>query len=268
MTLITLSSDFEKQSYGCGAMEGVIRQVNPDARVIHHMHGIEEFGVIRAAYAMETLIVMPVGFHVCVVDPGVGTKRRGIGIEVGRGDILIGPDNGLFIPACRLLGGIKRVHELSNPKYHRQPVSPIFHGRDIFAMAAAHLSAGVPLEDFGPKIPGAKLQPAPYEDATVEGGRIKATVIEINRFGTVTFNILQGDWEKFVPLGALVTLKEGNRSIRTTHVRTFGEVPVGKPCIMKDDFTRVEAAVNQGSLIKKFPVKIGERVVITNSRDF
>ena len=263
MPLITLSSDFEKQSYGCGAMEGLIYELCPAARVIHHHHGIAGFDLLQAARSMETLVTMPIGIHVCVVDPGVGTKRRCIGIRVKRGDLLIGPDNGLFRPAARLLGGIAEVRELANPKYQRRPVSPIFHGRDIFAAAAGHLASGVPLADFGPSLPEKDLNPAPYEDAVIEGNKIHATVIHLNRFGTLFFNILKETWDRFgVPLGGKVTLSKGGKRLTLTHTRTFGDVPVGKPCIMKDDYTRVEAAINQGSLLKRFPVKIGDRVTL------
>lgn len=274
-SLITLSSDFEKQSYGCGAMEGVIYQINPGARVVHHTHGIQGFNLFQAAYTMETLTTMPVGIHVCVVDPGVGTRRRAIAIQVGRGDTLIGPDNGVLSSAARLLGGIQIVHELTNPKYQRQPVSPIFHGRDIFATAAGHLSTGVPLQEFGPRVQPADLAPAPYGDAVVVGNKIEAVAIEINRFGTATFNILQKEWDRFgVPFGDQVILRRGDSGsrpgrgraggspLRLTHTKTFGEVEIGKPCILKDDFTRVEAAINQGSLVKEFPVKIGDQITI------
>ncbi len=257
MPLITLSSDFEKQSYGCGAMEGLIYELCPAARVIHHHHGIAGFDLLQAA------LTMPIGIHVCVVDPGVGTARRAIGMKVRGGDLLIGPDNGLFRPAARLLGGIETVHELTNPRYQRRPVSPIFHGRDIFAAAAGHLANGVPLADFGPPLSEQALSPGPYEDAVIEGNKIRATVIHINRFGTLFFNILQQTWEKFgVPLGGKTTLQKGSNKITVTHTRTFGEVPPLRGCIMKDDFTRVEAAVNRGSLVKKFPVKIGDEVTL------
>lgn len=261
--LITLSSDFEKQSYGCGAMEAVISLINPNARVVHWMHGIEAFNLLQGARSLETVITVPLGIHVCVVDPGVGTKRRGIVIETRRGDFLIGPDNGLLRPAARVLGGIVAVHELTNPKLQRQPVSPIFHGRDVFAVAAGYLSAGIPPQDFGHALREEGLVAAPYEDAVIQGGKIKAQVIHINKFGTPFFNLLQSTWDQWAPpLGKSVTLRKTSRKIELTHVQTFGEVPAGRACILKDDFTRIEAAVNQGSLIKRFPLKIGDLVLM------
>lgn len=116
------------------------------------MHGINAFDVVSAARTMETVFFMPVGIHVCVVDPGVGTQRKGLIIKVKRGDFFVGPDNGCLMSAARGLGGVEKVVQITNAKYMRQPVSPIFHGRDVFAPVVAHLSLGVEMEKFGLKI--------------------------------------------------------------------------------------------------------------------
>ena len=107
--IITLTSDFGVQSQGVGIMEGVALEINPDAKVIHLMHGLPDFNLSYAARTMETLNYMPIGYHVCVVDPGVGTERKPIIIETGRGDYLIGPDNGVLMSATRFLKGIKKL---------------------------------------------------------------------------------------------------------------------------------------------------------------
>ena len=141
--IITLTSDFGAQSQGVGIMEGVALEINPDAHVIHLMHGLPGFDISYAARTIETINYLPIGYHVCVVDPGVGTKRKPIIIQTGRGDFLVGPDNGVLLPGTRFLGGIRKIVEITNEKYMRKPVSPIFHGRDIFTPAAAYLSKGV-----------------------------------------------------------------------------------------------------------------------------
>ena len=117
--LITLTSDFGVQSQGVGIMEAVALEINPEARVIHLMHGLPVFDLFYAARTMETINYIPVGYHVCVVDPGVGTKRKPIVIETGRGDFLIGPDNGVLLPATRFLVGIRKVAEITNKRYMR-----------------------------------------------------------------------------------------------------------------------------------------------------
>ncbi len=261
--LITLTSDFGVQSQGVGIMEAVAIELNPNAKVIHLMHGLPDFNLFYAARVIETLNYVPVGFHVCVVDPGVGTKRKPIIIKVGRGDYLIGPDNGVLIPATRFLGGIKRVVEITNEKYMRKPVSPIFHGRDIFTPAAAYLSKGVKMEEFGKELEPETLTKAPYEEAEVRGNEMHAKIISINKFGSLHLNITHGAWDEFdVKPRDSVTLYFKNESLETPFVTTFGDVEKGEDLIMKDDYGRIEVALNQDSFAKKYGVNIGDDFVV------
>ena len=260
---ITLTSDFGVQSQGVGIMKAVALEINPDAHVIHLMHGLPDFNLFYAARTMETTSYLPVGYHVCVVDPGVGTKRKPIIIKTGRGDYLIGPDNGVLLPATRFLRGIKKVVEITNKKYMRYPVSPIFHGRDIFTPAAAHLSRGVKIEEFGKELNPKELAKAPYEEAEIKGDEIGAKIISINKFGSLHLNITHAEWDKLkVRLRENIILKFKNQLIKMPHAMTFGDVEKGKPLIMKDDYGRIEVALNQGSFTKKYPIKIGDKVVI------
>ena len=262
--LITLTSDFGVQSQGVGIMEAVAAEINPDARTIHLMHGLPDFNIFYAARTMETLSYVPVGFHICVVDPGVGTKRKPIIIQTGRGDYLIGPDNGVLIPATRFLGGIKMAVEITNKKYMRQPLSPIFHGRDIFTPAAACLSKGVKIEEFGKELNVKDLAKAPYEEAIIKNNEIKAKIISINKFGSLHLNIMQSVWDKFdVRLGDNINIiLKNKRIIKIPFMTTFGDVGKGNPLIMKDDYGRMEIALNQDSFKKKYKVKIGDDIII------
>ena len=260
---ITLTSDFGVQSQGIGIMEAVALEINPEAHVIHLMHGLPDFNLFYAARTMETVNYVPIGYHVCVIDPGVGTKRKPIIIKVGRGDYLIGPDNGVLIPATRFLGGIEKVVEITNKKYMRKPVSPVFHGRDIFTPAAAYLSKGVKIEEFGQKLNPKYLTKAPYEEAEMKGNVIHAKVISINKFGSLHLNIMQSVWDDFnVRIGDVINLKFNKKSVDVSFFTTFGDVEKGKPLIFKDDYGRIEIAINQCSFINKYPVKIGDDIVI------
>lgn len=260
---ITLTSDFGVQSQGIGIMEGVALEINPDAHVIHLMHGLPDFNLHYAARTIETIKYLPIGFHVCVVDPGVGTKRRAIIIETKRGDFLIGPDNGVLLPATRFLEGIKKIVEITNEKYMRQPVSPVFHGRDIFTPAAAWLSKGIKIEEFGNELKIGDLVKASYEEAIIKENEIHAEVISINKFGSFHLNITHEAWDKFnLKLKEKINLIFNNNSINVPYVTTFGDVEKGKPLIMKDDYGRVEVALNQDSFSKKYPVKIGDKILI------
>jgi len=262
--LITLTSDFGVQTQGVGAMEAVAYSICPNANVIHLMHGLPEFDTISGARTMETVRYIPVGAHVCVCDPGVGTKRKAVAIQVERGDYLVGPDNGVLIPAARVLGGIQAVCELSNPEYMRQPVSPIFHGRDIFTPAAAYLANGVELANFGALLEPSSLKPAAYEEARVEHGIIRATVIQLNRFGSFHLNVLHEQWDALnITLSKKVVIElPGAKKIELVVGETFGDVSPGENLILKDDYGRIEVAKNLGSFVKENPLSIGDEVLI------
>ena len=261
--LITLTSDFGVQSQGVGIMECVVFEINPDAKVIHLMHGLPDFNLSYAARTLETINYLPVGFHVCVVDPGVGTKRKPLIIQTKRGDFLVGPDNGILIPGARFLGGIKKAVEITNKRYIRNPVSPVFHGRDIFAPAAAYLSKGIKIEKFGKSLNPSGLAKAPYEEATAKNRIIEAQVISINKFGSLHLNITHKEWDKFdINLNQGVNLSFKNKSLKMPFAVTFGDVKKRSPLIIKDDYGRVEIALNQDSFARKYKVKIGDKIII------
>lgn len=262
--LISLTTDFGVQTQSVGLLEGTAFAIAPQAKVIHLMHGLPAYDTLAAARTLETARYLPVGNHVCVCDPGVGTDRRAIICEVGRGDHLIGPDNGVLIPASRILGGIRRAHEITNPEYMRLPVSPIFHGRDIFVPAAAHLANGVPISQFGPSITLETLVPPPYDEATVNAGVVAATVIQINRFGSLHLNILHEQWDRLgLSDGDTVTLRLPDGVDVVLPVgRTFADVAEGECLILRDDYGRVEVAKNLAAFVEQYPVRIGQQVEI------
>lgn len=261
--IITLTSDFGVQSQGVGIMEAVALDINPEANVIHLMHGLPDFNLSYAARTMETVNYMPVGFHICVVDPGVGTKRKCIIIQSGRGDYLIGPDNGVLVPATRFLGGIKKAVEITNQKYMRQPISPVFHGRDIFTPAAAFLSLGAKIEEFGPEIKTDELAEGPYEEAVLENEQIHAKIISINKFGSLHLNITHDEWDKLslAPKEFVMSYFK-DEVLELPFAETFGEVEKGEALVIKDDYGRIEVSLNQDSFAKTYGVSIGDDFII------
>lgn len=264
---ISISTDFGLGNKGLGVMRATILMICPDAQIIDLANDITEFDTMEGAKLFEAVAYLPVGHHICVVDPGVGTKRRGIVIETARGDFLIGPDNGVLIPATRFLGGIKRVHELTNEQYMRLPVSAIFHGRDVFAPAAAHLACGVPLQEFGPEVPIKELAPAVYEEALFADGRIEARAILRNRFGSIFLNVRHAEMHTLATVGDSLTLTLKDRTITLPYLRTFGDVPQGEAVIIDDDFGRVETAINQGSFGKVYEVAQGDRIIVKKAQE-
>src|SRR5689334_17823165 len=139
---------------------------------------------------------MPVGVHLAVVDPGVGSSRRPLALRSGDGRLFVGPDNGLLVPAAERQGGIDVVHELANPDYALDTVSRTFHGRDLFAPAAAHLASGVPLDELGPPLAADALARLDVPVAEVGESRIRTTVLYIDRFGNVQLNLTRGHLEQ------------------------------------------------------------------------
>ncbi len=262
--IITFTSDFGWMSQGVGMMKGVALGINPDANVVDITHEVKPFDIMHGARTMECLETMPIGYHVCVVDPGVGTRRRAIIIQTGRGDYMVGPDNGVLVPAAeRFLGGIKKVVEASNEKYMRKPVSDIFHGRDVFTPAAAWLSKGVPIEKFGKEIDPSDLVRSPYEEAKVSEGKIEGKIIHINHFGSLFVNVKAGSFnESGIKQGDEVVLKFGMKEIKTRLLRTFGEVQKGEPVLIPDDYGRMEIAINMGNFSKEYSVNEGDEIVI------
>ena len=261
--IISLTSDFGVQSQGIGNMEGVILSIAPNAHVIHLMHGLPDFDIRAGARTMETLYYLPVGFHVCVVDPGVGSSRKAIIIQVKRGDFLIGPDNGVLIPATNFLGGFTKAVQITNPKLMIQPVSPIFHGRHIFAPAAAHLANGISIDEFGVEIPVNELTKAPYQEAAIKNNVIEAEIININKFGSLHLNILHKIWDEFNgKLGEKMVLEFGAQKITAPYVETFSQVDKYQPLILKDDYGRIEVAINLGNFAEEYKVKTGDNCVI------
>ncbi len=259
---ISISTDFGPGNKGIGVMRAVMLGICPHATIIDLANDITGFDIKQGAKLLEATAYLPIGCHLCVVDPGVGTRRRAIIIQTGRGDFLVGPDNGVLIPATRFLGGIANVYEITNATLMRTPVSPIFHGRDIFAPAAAHLTAGTPIEQFGPSIPPSDLAPAAYEEAVYENGSIDAEVILINAFGSVFLNIMQTEMHKLCSVGDIVNVHCGEKTMPVPYQRTFGDVQEGEDVMMDDDFGRVEMAANRGSFAKKYNVKTGDPVTL------
>ncbi len=260
---ISLSSDFGVGTQGIGIMKAVIFQMCPDVKMIDLWHGIPDFEIMEGAWTMESVEQLPVGCHICVVDPGVGTDRMSIIIKTKRGDYLIGPDNGLLIPATRRLGGIEKVVEITNEKYMRTPVCPVFHGRDVFAPAAAWLSKGIRIEAFGPEIDPQKLVKGPYEEAEISEGIAAGEAIHINSFGSVSVNAVYKEFEKSgIKYQDDIVIETGVNRINTKLLRTFGEVIKGEVIVFPDDYGRIEIAINQGRFADKFGVKLKDKITL------
>ncbi len=209
--IITLTTDFGYRDPFVGIMKGVVSAINPAAAVIDVTHGVAPQDVTGGALALAAAVdFFPEGtIHVAVVDPGVGGNRRPVLLETDRA-CYVGPDNGLMSLAAGRQR-LTRVIHLSNPEYHLRPTSTTFHGRDIFAPAAAHVSGGVPPEQLGETVEAfEKLHiPAPQRQGD---NRVEGQVIYVDGFGNLTTNLRREDLERFEP--GHVSVRVGDRVIR------------------------------------------------------
>lgn len=254
--VITLTTDFGTGSY-VAAMKGVILRIHPEARVVDLSHAVRHGDVRHGAFLLASVLpYYPHAVHVAVVDPGVGAGRRGLAVECEAG-VLVGPDNGVLMPAARKLG-LKRVVELRNPDYWLSPVSSTFHGRDVFAPVAAHLDMGVSVPDLGPEV--ANAAEMDFGQAVVEGEKITGEVILADHFGNVVTNIPAEVAEALLRLGDRVRMTCREQRIEVSFVPSYGFVKLGEPLLLAGSSGYLEVAVNQGSAKDLLAAVPGDRV--------
>ena len=261
---ITFLTDFGLQDDFVGTCHGVIKRIAPDAEIIDITHGIAPQGVLQGALTLaNSLPFMPVGVHLAVVDPGVGGARRALALRDREGRIHVGPDNGLLIPAAEKLGGIDAAHELANPDYALESVSRTFHGRDLFAPAAAHLALGVDLSELGPPIAVDALARLDLPQPELGRSRMRSTVLAIDRFGNVQLNLDRSHLDQvgIVP-GTRVELQVGPERYYAVAARTFADARPGDLILYEDSYRNLSIAINGGNAAAMLGIKAGQDVRI------
>ncbi len=254
--LLTLLTDFGLSDVYAGVMKGVIAQINPDLRVVDLTHEIPPQNIAAARFClMDAFSYFPEGtVHIAVVDPGVGSRRRAIAVETAAG-FLVGPDNGLFSGVLAQHPAIAAV-ELTNPDFWRSPTpSSTFHGRDIFAPAAAHLASGLPLQHLGRAIEKATLVELLADACIQTDTGAEGCVQYIDRFGNAVTNIP----------GALVLGKVWFAVVAgltlPSHT-TYSDSPAGTAIALVGSHGWVEIAVSGGNARSQLGLNLGDRVQI------
>jgi S-adenosyl-L-methionine hydrolase (adenosine-forming) len=261
---ITFLSDFGLQDDFVGTCHGVMKRIAPEAEIIDITHGIPPQHVLQGALVLcNTLPYMPEGVHLAVVDPGVGGHRRPLAMRTGEGRFLVGPDNGLLLPAADRLGGVEAAHELANPEYALDSVSRTFHGRDLFSPATAHLALGVGLEALGPPVDPHALVRIDVPEPEVGQNRIRATVLYVDHFGNMQLNLGREDLEQAdVRPGVTVELELALERYYAVAARTFADARPGDIILYEDAYRNVAIAISGGSAAEMFGVTPGQEVRI------
>jgi S-adenosylmethionine hydrolase len=257
-SLITLTTDFGDSSPYVAVMKGVILSINPAARLVDLSHRIRPQDLRHASYFLGTAVpYFPAGtIHLCVVDPGVGSERPAIAAATG-GQILVGPDNGIFSGVFGRCGEPEWVRRLAEPRFWRHPLSDTFHGRDIFAPAASHLSLGIDPSELGPELPHPVLLPS--RSAVVHGDRCRGEVQFVDDFGNVITNV-PATHVKSLPVRVAFGGKP-HQPIRW--VRTYAEAAPGElVCLFSSDGF-FEVAEAGGNAARRLNVREGVEVDLT-----
>jgi S-adenosylmethionine hydrolase len=248
---VSLTTDYGTFDGFAAACHGSIARIAPAVRVIDVTHHVPPADVSRgAAVLAQTAPHLPTSVHVAVVDPGVGTARRGIAVGTPNG-LLVGPDNGVLVWAAEALGGIESVVELTNKEWQLGDVSRTFHGRDVFAPVAAHLAIGAPIGEAGPEVDPDSVVRLPDPVVTVGDGWLEAEVVTVDRFGNVQLaaggSLLSGLGPDLVISG-----------VRARRGATFQDVPPGDLLVYEDSAGRVAIAVNGGRAVVVLSVRPGD----------
>jgi S-adenosylmethionine hydrolase len=254
--MITLTSDFGLKDPYVAEMKGVILTINPKANLIDITHDVEKFNIRMGAFMLASAApYFPKGtVNLAVVDPGVGMERRAILVQTKQ-SFFVGPDNGVLILAAQTQG-IEHIYELTNPKFMLTKVSFTFHGRDVFAPAAAQLDMGVEPSEFGPEIQDAVTP----EFAIVKrrDSSLLGEVLHVDGYGNIITNINQKEMAKTKK----VNVRLQNLSLNLTFAKTYAQVKLQQPIALIGSHDFLEIALNQSSAAEKFQVMAGDKIEI------
>lgn len=257
---IALLTDYGAEDGYMGVMKGVALGIAPGVPLVDLSHEIPPQDVPAGAWVLHTSWhYFPAGtIFLCVVDPGVGGARRAVALRAG-GRYFVGPDNGLF---SRVLDAAppEAVVSLENSRYHLPAPSATFHGRDIFAPCAAHLAAGVPLEDLGTPVAPESLVRLPAPQPAWHGDLLAGTVVHVDHFGNLITSL--GPPLADAVLAAPATSARLGGHVVSARARTFAAGPAGDPFLLRDSSGHLAIAVRDGSAARRLGVARGAEVLI------
>jgi S-adenosylmethionine hydrolase len=259
---VSFLSDYGLVDEFVGVVHSVIRSLAPHVSVVDVTHGIGAHDVRAGSLALvRSVQYLAPGVVLAVVDPGVGTERRAVAVEVADGEAaFVGPDNGLMAPAVAMVGGATRAVELTNAEYQLAAPGPTFAGRDVFAPATAHLCNGVDLAELGPLVDPITLRPGILPLTRQEDERLIGEVLWVDGFGNVQLNV---DPAEIEPMGDRVTLRWGAEQVRTARrAPTYGALKAGEVGLVVDSYGLVSVALDRRSAAEELRLRPGDAVIL------
>ncbi|MGQ0521345.1 MAG: SAM hydrolase/SAM-dependent halogenase family protein [Actinomycetota bacterium] len=259
---VSFLSDYGTTDEFAGVVRSVIRSLAPHVTVIDVTHGVPAHDVRAGGLALvRSVQYLAPGVVLAVVDPGVGTDRRAVAVEVGDGEaVFIGPDNGLLAPAVAMVGGSNRAVELVHEAFRLPSPGPTFAGRDVFAPAAAHICNGVDLAELGPEVDPVTLRPGILPLSRQEEGGLVGEVLWVDGYGNVQLNV---DPDEIEGLGDRVTLRWGADQVRTARrAPTYGALKTGEVGLVVDSYGLVSVALDRRSAAEELRLRPGDAVIL------
>jgi S-adenosylmethionine hydrolase len=268
MRPVCFLSDFGLADDFVGTCKGVMHRIAPGVSIVDLTHGVPDFGVEAGAELLEhaTRYMPADAVYLAVVDPGVGTERRGVALLTESGAMLVGPDNGLLVAAAESLGGISAAVALTEERYHLHPVSNTFHGRDIFAPVAAHLVAGVRIPDLGMAVNPASLRRLGSVSVPPDrGGGLTTRIISIDHFGNARLSVTTE--QSGLEYGDALKVDAGDGEMSVRYVETFGSARAGELVLVPDSHWRLSLAINKGNAAQALSLRVGGTVRLIIAED-
>ncbi|MEO7836851.1 MAG: SAM-dependent chlorinase/fluorinase [Acidimicrobiales bacterium] len=260
---VSFLSDYGMEDEFVGVVRSVIRSLASHVTVVDITHGVAAHDVRAGSLALVRAVqYLAPGVVLAVVDPGVGTDRRAVAVEVGpEGEaVFVGPDNGLLAGAVAMTGGATRAVELTETDYHLPAPAATFAGRDVFAPVAGHLCNGADLADLGPPIDPITLRPGLLPLCRQEEGKLMSEVLWVDHFGNAQLNV---DPEDIAGMGDRISLRWGLDQVRTGRLAgAYGELGAGEVGLVIDSYGMVSVALDRRSAAEELRLRPGDAVTL------
>lgn len=266
-TIICFISDLGLDDAWVGICHAVIHRACPQARVVDLTHQVPPYDIRKAAsVAAAGVYQLPDAIHLVVVDPGVGAGRSDLCLVTESGTTLVGPDNGVLIPAARRGGGIRQAVAIDPSKIDFRMPLATFHARDVLAPAAAALSCGVEPAALGMELDPATLVDAPFGPCKKQGGEVVAEVLEMDRFGSARMNVTAEEVKSLGLDGHPLEISLGHNHLKAPFARTFADVPEGDPVALIDSSGWLTLSLNRSSAEERYGLEVGMPATIKVAR--